>query len=171
VIAFPDAGELRCRISAWEKREMNRSMGWTRLAACAAILLVAQGTMAQQKAASAAQLQSAYNVSREVSLQGTVVSFAENSAAPAIGPRMLLQTASGQVDVHLGNVRLLQASELTLAQGDNVRVVGENVQVGSGTQFVARLLQKGNQTVALRSTRGFPLRPAAVRGGSKEGVL
>ena len=150
---------------------MNGSMRWIRLAACGAVVVAAQAAVAQQKPESGAQLQSAYSVSREVSVQGTVVSFAENSTAPAIGPRVVLQTSSGQVDVHLGNSRLLEANHLSLNQGDSIRVVGENVEVGGSTQFLARLLQKGNQTIALRSTRGFPLRPTAVRGEAKAGAL
>jgi hypothetical protein len=150
---------------------MNRSIRWIRLAACGAVLLAAQVAIAQQKTESGAQLQSAYSVTREVSVQGTVVSFTENSTAPAIGPRVALQTSSGLMDVHLGNLRLLEANHLTLSQGDSIRVVGENVVVGGTTQFLARLLQKGNQTIALRSTRGFPLRPTAARGEAKAGAL
>lgn len=150
---------------------MNGSIGWIRLAACGAVVLAAQAGIAQQKTQSGAQLQSAYSVSREVSVQGTVVSFEENSSTPAIGPHVALQTSSGLMDVHLGNLRLLEAKHLTLSQGDSIRVVGENVAVGGSTQFLARLLQKGNQTIALRSTRGFPLRPAAGRGEAKAGAL
>lgn len=150
---------------------MNGSMGWIRLTACGAVVLAAQAAVAQQKPESGAQVQSAYSVSREVSVQGTVISFAENSATPAIGPRVVLQTSSGQLDVHLGNLQLLETNHLTLNQGDSIRVVGENVVVGGHTQFLARLLQKGNQTIALRSTRGFPLRPTAARGSAKAGAL
>jgi len=71
-------GRLVCsRISSWEK-EMNRSIGWIRLAACAAVVLVSREATAQQKTQNAAQLPSSYSVSREVSVQGEVVSFAEN---------------------------------------------------------------------------------------------
>jgi hypothetical protein len=150
---------------------MNGSIGWIRLTACGAVVLAAQVAIAQQKTENGAQLQSAYSVSREASVQGTVVSFAENSTAPAIGPRVALQTSSGQMDVHLGNLRLLEANHLTLSQGDSIRVIGENVVVGGSTQFLARLLQKGNQTIALRSTRGFPLRPMTARGEAKAGAL
>jgi hypothetical protein len=74
---------------------MNRPIGWIRLAACAAVVLAAQVAMAQQKTESVAQLQSSYSASREVSVQGTVVSFAENSAEPGIGPRVALQRVRG----------------------------------------------------------------------------
>jgi hypothetical protein len=83
----------------------------------------------------------------------------------------VIQTASGQVDVHLGNARLLTANHFSLSAGDSVRVVGENVAYGTGTQFFARIIQKGSQTLALRSTRGFPLRPTSKAGKSEAGVL
>src|SRR5262245_43082468 len=49
-----------------------------------------------------------YDVSREVSIQGTVVSYTENSTAAPSGAHVVVQTASGPVDVHIGNGRLLK---------------------------------------------------------------
>jgi hypothetical protein len=151
---------------------MNELIRWNSLSAwlCGALLLSVSAA-AQQKTQSAPQQTRAYEVSREVSLQGTVVSFTENSSTPPLGPHIVIQTASGPVDVHLGNARLLTANHFSLAAGDSVRVVGENVAYGTGTQFFARIIQKGSQTLALRSTRGFPLRPASKAGKSEAGVL
>jgi len=135
------------------------------------VLVFSMGAAAQQKSQSAAQQKRSYDVSREVSLEGTVVSFAENSSTPPLGPHVVVQTASGQIDVHLGDGRLLQANHLALAAGDSIRVIGENVWYGEGTQFFARIVQKDSQTLVLRSTRGFPLRPVAKSGKAQAGVL
>jgi hypothetical protein len=116
-------------------------------------------THAQQKTQPSPQRIPVYDVSREVSVQGTVVSYTENSSTAPLGPHLILQTSSGSLDVHLGNARLLDANHFTLAAGDSVRVIGENVVSGTTSQFVARLIQKGNQAVLLRSPQGFPLRP------------
>jgi hypothetical protein len=86
-----------------------------------------------------------------------------------LGPHVTVATGSGVVDVHLGNARLLQANHLSLSAGDSIQIVGENVAYGAGTQFVARVIQKGNQIVALRSTRGFPLAPMGKLGPRTEG--
>jgi hypothetical protein len=151
---------------------MNRPIRWNSFSAwLCGVLLFSVSAAAQQKTQSAPQQMRAYDVSREVSLQGTVVSFAENSSTAPLGPHVVIQTTSGQVDVHLGDARLLKANHLTLAAGDSVRVIGENVPYGAGTQFFARIIQKGSQTLALRSTRGFPLRPAPKAGKSEAGVL
>ena len=151
---------------------MNEPIRWNSLSVwlCGALLLSASAA-AQQKTQSAPQQMRAYEVSREVSVQGTVVSFTENSSTPPLGPHVVIQTASGPVDVHLGNARLLTANHFSLAAGDSVRVIGENVAYGTGNQFFARIIQKGSQTLALRSTRGFPLRPASKAGKSEAGVL
>jgi len=157
--------------SAWG-REMTRPIRLNIfLAWLAGALLFSVSAAAQQKTQSTAEQKRSYDVSREVSLQGTVVSFAENSSAAPLGPHVVIQTASGQVDVHLGDARLLQANRLTLAAGDSIRVIGEDVPYGAGSQFFARILQKGSQTLALRSTRGFPLRPVPKAGKAEAGVL
>jgi len=150
---------------------MIRLLPWRiPIVALAGAILLATMAGAQQRAQAAPQ-RNLYNQSREVSLQGTVVSFAESASTPPLGPHVVVQTGSGQIDVHLGDAKLLQANHLVLAAGDSIRVIGENVSYGEGTQFFARILQKGSQTVALRSTRGFPLRPIGKSGKAQAGVL
>ena len=107
-----------------------------------------------------------YDVSREVTVQGAVVSYSENSSTAPLGAHVSVQTSSGTLDAHLGDARLLRANNFTLAAGDSVRIIGENLPFGGGTQFFARVIQKGNQSVTLRSTRGFPLRPTVKQGGT-----
>jgi hypothetical protein len=78
-----------------------------------------------------------------------------------MGAHLLLQTSSGQVDVHLGNAKVLQAHHLELNPGDNVRIIGEELAFGDGTIFAARIVQKGAQALAVRNTKGFLTSPAA----------
>jgi hypothetical protein len=116
---------------------------------------------AQQSAQIAPARLVAYNLSREVSLVGTVVKFEKVSNTPPMGAHVLLQTSSGQVDVHLGNAKLLQANHFELNAGDSVRIVGENLAYGDGNIFAVRIVQKGAQAVALRNSRGALLTPAS----------
>jgi len=116
---------------------------------------------AQKASASDARLLQTYNANREISLIGTVVKYETASTLPPMGAHVTLQTASGPVDVHLGNARVLQANHLDLNPGDNVRIVGEPMAVGAATYFAARIVQKGTQAVAVRNAKGFPLTPAA----------
>ena len=140
---------------AWEKRTimMRLRKGSMGIALLGSGLLVAMAG-AQQK--SAPQQNQGYETSREVSVQGAVVRYSETSEGTAFGPHVIVQTSSGALDVHLGNARLLENSHFTLAAGDSIRVIGENVALGTGMQFVARIVQKDGQTVVLRSAQGFP---------------
>ena len=133
---------------------------------------VANPSAAQQKEAQTAPPRNeAYDVSRESVLQGTVVNYTPDSSVAPLGAHVSVQTASGVVDVHLGNAQLLEANHFTLASGDSVRIVGESLGYGQGTQFFARLIEKGGQSLALRSVRGMPLRPTSKGSSTKAGVL
>ena len=121
---------------------------------------------AQQSSSSAQSAQPdlrlrVYELSREVSVTGAVVKFDSASSSLPMGAHVLLQTASGPLDVHLGNAKVLQANYLELNPGDNVRIVGETLALGDGTYFAARIVQKGTQAVAVRNARGMPLTPAS----------
>lgn len=140
------------------------------------LLLVSSLTLgltasAQQTASADVRMLRSYNVNREVSLVGTVVKFDPASTAPPIGAHVTLQTASGQVDVHLGNAKLLAASHMTLNAGDNVRIDGEMMALGEGTYFAARLVQKGMQIIAVRNTKGFLLTPASTMTAAQREAL
>jgi hypothetical protein len=123
---------------------------------------------AQQKGATSLGHSRAYDISREVSLQGTVVDYRPLSSTPPLGAHVNLQTSSGIVDVHLGNPQMLAANHLTLAPGDTVRVIGENINGILGTQFFARILQKGSQVIAVRSPQGLPLKPSRAAANSAQ---
>ncbi len=116
---------------------------------------------AQQAMPSDKQLLQSYDVNREISLIGTVVKYETASAIPPIGAHVTVQTASGQVDVHLGNAKVLAGNHLALNAGDSVRIVGEPMALGESTYFAARIVQKGTQAIAVRNTKGFPLTPAS----------
>ena len=126
---------------------------------------------AQQAKQPDAQHLRSYDVSREGSLLGTVVKFESASSTPPIGAHLLVQTASGQVDVHLGNAKVLQAGHLELSPGDSVRIVGELLTLGDGTYFAARVVQKGAQAVAVRNTKGFVLSPASAMTPAQKEAL
>ena len=137
-----------------------------------AIAVLVAGTGAspirgQEKTAAATEQARGYDVSREVTLIGKVTSYSASYAVAPLGPHVTLQTPSGTIDVHLGNARLLQANHLAIESGDTLRIIGEEVALGNGKQFVARIVQKGTQAVVVRSAGGFPLSPAAAKDAAK----
>lgn len=138
-------------------------------------VLAATSATAQDKTAQASlnssSLQS-YDLSREQTLVGTVLAYSASSPTPPLGPRLMLQTSSGVVDVHLGNSRTLASNHFLIQPGDTLRMIGENVSFADKIQFLARILQKGTQAITLRSTHGFPIPPTpdpAAAYASKQG--
>jgi hypothetical protein len=128
-------------------------------------LLAAPAAVAQRPHAnSTSAVSGGYNLANESSLQGTILSYTENSKTPPLGTHVLLQTAAGNVDVHLGDARVLHQAKLNLAQGMSVRFVGQTQTVGQNTVFLARLVQVGSQVVAVRSPHGLPVSPGVARG-------
>jgi len=121
----------------------------------------------QEKSAQLPARSSAYDLNREGTLIGTVIAYTLSSATPPMGAHVTLQTAGGVVDVHLGDARLLTASHFSIQAGDTLRIIGENVSFGNSTQFVARIVQKGTQALAVRTVRGIPVRYAAPKNGGE----
>ena len=124
--------------------------------------------IAQEKTVADASAETrSYDLQREVTLTGTVQSFIEAAETAPRGAHVILQTSSGTVDVHLGDARLLAAHQFTIHSGDTLRIIGETVAYANGTQFVARIVQKGTQVLAVRSVRGIPLSYMAPRTEAK----
>jgi hypothetical protein len=128
-------------------------------AACSGFLLIASFAGAQQKTTQTTQGSFSYDASHETQIQGTVVSFTASSQTAPIGPHATIQTSSGNVDVHLGNSDTMKINDVFLAAGDSVKIVGASHNFGNGDVLLARVLQKGNQTVTLRNAKGIPLAP------------
>jgi hypothetical protein len=123
----------------------------------------------QQKVQTLPQSNRAYDMSRETVLEGKVLQYTSAATAPPLGAHVSVETASGVIDVHVGKAERLAANHFSLVSGDSVRIVGENIAYGNGMQFVARVIQKGNQILEVRSTRGFPLAPVGKLGSRTEG--
>ena len=139
-----------------------------RMAGFLASLLLFPGNLvwAQQLAKRpqpAAMRSLAYDATQESVMEGTVLSYSARAATPPLGAHVLLQTASGTMDVHLGAASYLEANHFSLAKGDSVRVVGASSATRQGTIFLVRLIQKGGQSLALRTAKGAPLSFAGAR--------
>jgi DNA/RNA endonuclease YhcR with UshA esterase domain len=109
----------------------------------------------------------AYDLARETVISGKIVQYSSASTTPPLGAHISLQTSSGTIDVHAGNAKVIQASNIALQTGDSVSITGETAQFGNSSVFVARVIQKGSQSVVVRSKNGVPLLPTAVNANGK----
>ena len=122
-------------------------------AVLAAVILLSTAA-AQQRTPIVSPRLAAYDTTRETICQGTVLSYTEDSPVPPIGAHVTVQTATGAVDVHLGPGSYLRANHFSLSAGDSVRIVGASITLHNIAIFVARIVQKGQQSIVIRSLRG-----------------
>ena len=145
-----------------------RRINLVRIAGYLSLLLLFSGYIAWgQKLGERPQLAAtrslAYDATQETVIEGIVVSYSAESATPPMGAHVVLQTASGNTDVHLGAASYLEANHFSLAKGDSARVVGVNSATRQGSVFLVRIIQKGGQSLALRTAKGSPLSRAGAR--------
>lgn len=129
----------------------------------AAATMLSTFTAGQQRDAVVSSRPTAYDQTREIRLQGTVVSYTEDSSRPPMGARVAVQTANGTIDVHLGPSAYLRGNHFSLAVGDSVRFMGVSIPTKDGNLFLARIAENGKQVITLRSASGFLLAPGAGR--------
>jgi hypothetical protein len=134
---------------------------------CCALLTA---TAVAQRSANANPVAGSYDIANDVSVQGTVLKYTEKSATPPIGTHVLVQTASGNVDVHLGDARLLHLANVKILPGAAVRFIGQPKQIGANSVFLARLVQIGTQILALRSEQGFLYGPAGIHAEANKAL-
>ena len=136
---------------------------WVAVLGVAVVASRAVAQSPQSATTSAKTAPGTYNIADDVSLQGTILNYTENSQTPPIGTHLVLQTSSGNAEVHLGDARLLHLAKMNLAPGMSIRVVGQMQTVGAKPVFMARLIQSGAQVLAVRSVHGLPLAAGGIR--------
>jgi hypothetical protein len=104
-----------------------------------------------------------YDLARETAMSGTILKFEAASSVAPLGAQVTVETGGGVVEVHLGGAQFLKLNHFTLAEGDSVRIIGEEISVGTRSVFAARVIQKGGQTLAVRNLKGALLERAGAR--------
>jgi len=132
-------------------------------AALAGAIILSSPSGAQKRNATVTSRPTAYDVARETIIQGVVVSYSADFSRPPMGAHVAVQTGAATVDVHLGPAAYLRSNHLSLSAGDSVKFVGVSISTKKGDVFLARIVQNGKQTVALRSPNGFLLAATAAR--------
>ncbi|MBZ5663890.1 MAG: hypothetical protein LAO30_04745 [Acidobacteriia bacterium] len=103
-----------------------------------------------------------YDISKEVTLNGTVASVLRKPATGMImGSHLLLTTSSGLVDASLGRFGLTGHGAMTVAAGQQVIVTGLMKTIRDRQVFLARIVKVGSEVYTIRNEHGFPLSPRA----------
>lgn len=109
--------------------------------------------------ASAAAAPPKYNTAKEIGIEGTVASIITDPTPGMLaGAHVLLATASGILDAHLGNYAMKGTSALRLSSGEQVRMVGVIVTIKGGPVLLVRMAQTAGGTYIVRNAHGILVR-------------
>jgi hypothetical protein len=112
-----------------------------------------------------------YDISREVTLTGTISSVLTKPASGAgmiMGSHLLLTTASGPVDASLGRFALLGKGALAVAPGQQVEVTGVMKTIKHKQVFLARTVKAGSEVHVIRNQHGMIVSPQARERASQK---
>jgi len=111
-----------------------------------------------------------YDISKEVTLTGTVSSIVK-SASPETkmmaGSHLIVETTSGTVDASLGGFALRGTGALSVTPGQRVQVTGVMQKIRDKEVLVTRLVQADGHLYTIRNEHGFALAPVARERATK----
>jgi hypothetical protein len=147
----------------------------TRMCALVLLCLALPLRFVQAQATAAATMAAgpfSYDVSKEVTLNGTVSSVLTTSTRGMVpGSHLLLSTPSGPVDASLGTFGLRGKGALSVEAGQQVEVTGVMKTLkGGGPVFLARTVRVGKQVYAIRNEHGVPVSPQSRDRASRKSM-
>lgn len=104
-----------------------------------------------------------YDLSKEVKVEGTIEKIDGFGSNGPVGTHILIQTAAGTVDAHLGFGAVANPKYLGISIGQKVAVIGMMQTVGSSDVLMARILTTPSRIIVLRNEHGIPVRGAIHR--------
>jgi hypothetical protein len=106
-------------------------------------------------------LMAAYDSRNEIQLQGAIRRIETAGEDGPIGTHILIRTATGVVDAHLGYGRAASPTYLGLATGESVTVIGMIERAEGKDILLTRILGTSKHVFILRSQHGIPVRGTA----------
>jgi hypothetical protein len=119
----------------------------------------------------AADSDSRYDVSKEVTLSGTVSSVL-HKAAPGMtwGSHLIVETASGRLDASLGRFGLEGKGALSVTPGQQIELTGVMKTVRDKEVFVVRRVKANGKTYTMRNEHGIDVSPQTRERAADKGV-
>lgn len=103
-----------------------------------------------------------YNVSKEVTLEGTIRSVVSKpTVGMALGTHLMLATSKGPVDAHIGDFVFKGSHPLSVAAGQSVKVTGAMTTIKNKEIFLVRTIDTGGHLTTVRTAHGFLIVPGA----------
>ncbi len=98
-----------------------------------------------------------YDVSKEVTLDATVIGVPEKSSHAQSQPFLVLQTKSGLINGRLTSFAQNEKGGIAIRPGQQVKVTGVMMSLQAKQVLEVRTLEIGGRTYQIRTKRGFPL--------------
>jgi hypothetical protein len=111
-----------------------------------------------------------YDVTKEVKVQGTIQKIDDFGTNGPVGTHIMVQTAQGVVDAHLGFGAASKPEYLGIAQGQSVTLTGMMQSFDGANVLMARILTTSNHIFVLRNEHGIPVR-AIPRGSNRSKTI
>ena len=111
-----------------------------------------------------------YDISKEVTLSGTVSSVL-HKPAPGMtwGSHLILETASGKVDASLGRWGLEGKGALSVTPGQQVEVTGVMRTVRDKEVLIVRTVKANGKVYAVRNQHGIEVSPQTRKLAAQKG--
>jgi len=133
---------------------------WVLLVLLVSLFLPARAQTAATAAKSAGPL--TYDITREITLGGTVTSLLPKAPTGMIsGSHLLLTTSAGTIDISLGAFGLKGKGALSVDLGQHIEVVGVMKNVTDKQILLARTVKAGARVYLIRNEHGIPVPPQA----------
>jgi len=100
-----------------------------------------------------------YDVTREVTLSGTISNvLPKPSRGMVMGSHLLIATSSGTVDASLGRFAMSGKTPLAVAAGQSIEVTGVMKTMNQRQVFVVRVARTNGATYTIRTQHGLAIR-------------
>ncbi len=142
---------------------MRKNLGVLCLLATLAISLLAAPLYANESVApKRTVVPSKFDLSKEVTLNGSVQSLVRKPAPGSfMGAHLMVSTAQGTVDAHIGNFVIAGRNPTSFTTGEAIKLTGIMTTYNHQNLFLVRTLQMGDRTITIRSEHGFLVAPAS----------
>ena len=112
----------------------------------------------------------AYDISKEITLSGTVSSVLHNPARGMNwGSHLMIETASGRVDASLGRWGLEGKGALSVTPGQTVEVTGVMRTVRDKEVLIVRTIKANGKVYTMRNEHGIAVSPQTRQLAAKKG--
>jgi hypothetical protein len=119
----------------------------------------------------AADSDSRYDVSKEVTLSGIVSSVLDKPAPGMIwGSHLMVETAFGRLDASLGRFGLEGEGALSVTPGQQIELTGVLKTVRDKEVFVVRSVKANSKTYTMRNEHGIEVSPQARERATEKGL-